>query len=392
MPAASSRWRRAPRIPRSIGSSRRCAASSRSTTFTFRRGLRARCARIASPSRSIATSTQCSTAAPHRSPAGRARGSTRASARSIANCSSAGIATAWKSTTARRWLAGFTASRSAAPSSARACSIVRATPRRSRSCISIARLRAGGFRLCDTQFVTEHLKIFGAIEVPKQQYHKLLEASLAGEGDFAALGIDRPVTGAEALARLARRNQPPVRSAGPEPESAAGAVASAADAWAPPAALRPAWARRASVGNRLRRGRGSDRRRLTVRQPDVIDRVLDPVQAGARGKHPAGEDALDLALQRHLVDLDEGVGVRRLGRRAGVAGARRHLQRAELHGLADRHVEIDDAAGDLVEAGEQRALVDDLLRRRLDDHLVAGLQCAVGGRRWRPARRKLAGR
>ena len=67
----------------------------------------------------------------------------------------------------------------------------------------MARLRAGGFTLCDTQFVTEHLKMFGAIEVPKQQYHKLLEASLVGEGNFAALGIDRPVTGAEALARLA---------------------------------------------------------------------------------------------------------------------------------------------------------------------------------------------
>ena len=53
------------------------------------------------------------------------------------------------------------------------------------------------------QFVTDHLKIFGAIEVPKQRYHKLLEAALIGDGDFAALGIDRPVSGAEALARLA---------------------------------------------------------------------------------------------------------------------------------------------------------------------------------------------
>ena len=47
----------------------------------------------------------------------------------------------------------------------------------------------------------------------------------------------------------------------------------------------------------------------------------------------------------------------RLGRRAGVADARRHLQRAELHGLADGDIEGDDAAGDLVEPGEQRALV-----------------------------------
>ena len=68
----------------------------------------------------------------------------------------------------------------------------------------VARLKAGGFRLLDTQFVTDHLKTFGAIEVPRRQYHKLLEAALAGEGDFAALGIRRPVTGAQALAQLAR--------------------------------------------------------------------------------------------------------------------------------------------------------------------------------------------
>jgi len=67
----------------------------------------------------------------------------------------------------------------------------------------VARLRAGGFRLLDTQFVTDHLKTFGAIEVPRRQYHKLLEAALGGEGDFTALGGKRPVNGAQALACLA---------------------------------------------------------------------------------------------------------------------------------------------------------------------------------------------
>ena len=66
----------------------------------------------------------------------------------------------------------------------------------------VARLKAGGFRLLDTQFVTDHLKTFGAVEVPRRQYHKLLEAALAGEGDFGALGTKRPVTGAEAFAHL----------------------------------------------------------------------------------------------------------------------------------------------------------------------------------------------
>ena len=44
-----------------------------------------------------------------------------------------------------------------------------------------------------------------------------------------------------------------------------------------------------------------------------------------------------------------------------VAGVGLHPQRAELHGLADILVEIDDAAGDLVEAGEARLLVGDLV-------------------------------
>jgi leucyl/phenylalanyl-tRNA---protein transferase len=63
----------------------------------------------------------------------------------------------------------------------------------------IARLLAGGYRLLDTQFVTDHLKNFGAVEVPKQRYHALLEQALIGEADFAALPLDRAVSGSEAL-------------------------------------------------------------------------------------------------------------------------------------------------------------------------------------------------
>jgi len=66
----------------------------------------------------------------------------------------------------------------------------------------IARLKAGGFKLLDTQFVTDHLKTFGAVEVPRRQYHKLLEAALGSDADFGALAMSRPVTGEEALAQL----------------------------------------------------------------------------------------------------------------------------------------------------------------------------------------------
>jgi len=67
----------------------------------------------------------------------------------------------------------------------------------------VARLKAGGYRLLDTQFVTEHLRTFGAVDVSRPVYHKLLDAALVGEGDFAALAVDRPIAGGVVLARLA---------------------------------------------------------------------------------------------------------------------------------------------------------------------------------------------
>jgi leucyl/phenylalanyl-tRNA--protein transferase len=69
----------------------------------------------------------------------------------------------------------------------------------------VARLTAGGFRLLDTQFVTTHLATFGAREIDRARYHRLLDAALDHDADFAALPADRPVTGREALAVLADR-------------------------------------------------------------------------------------------------------------------------------------------------------------------------------------------
>lgn len=42
----------------------------------------------------------------------------------------------------------------------------------------VARLRHGGFRLLDTQFVTDHLKQFGAVEIPRADYQKRLAEAL----------------------------------------------------------------------------------------------------------------------------------------------------------------------------------------------------------------------
>lgn len=47
----------------------------------------------------------------------------------------------------------------------------------------VARLIAGGFRLLDCQFMTEHLRGFGAVEIPRERFRALL-----------AEAIDRPAT------------------------------------------------------------------------------------------------------------------------------------------------------------------------------------------------------
>lgn len=51
----------------------------------------------------------------------------------------------------------------------------------------VARLIAGGYRLLDTQFVTEHLKQFGAIEISRDAYRARLFEATATRADFYSL-------------------------------------------------------------------------------------------------------------------------------------------------------------------------------------------------------------
>jgi leucyl/phenylalanyl-tRNA---protein transferase len=67
----------------------------------------------------------------------------------------------------------------------------------------VARLLAGGYGLLDTQYVTEHLRSFGAIEVPRERYRILLDAALDDVADFEAL--PGGITGAEVLEVIAER-------------------------------------------------------------------------------------------------------------------------------------------------------------------------------------------
>jgi leucyl/phenylalanyl-tRNA---protein transferase len=50
-----------------------------------------------------------------------------------------------------------------------------------------ARLILGGFTLLDTQFVTDHLRQFGTIEIERDQFHTRLEKALAHRATFDAL-------------------------------------------------------------------------------------------------------------------------------------------------------------------------------------------------------------
>lgn len=53
-----------------------------------------------------------------------------------------------------------------------------------------ARLAHGGFKLLDTQFVTDHLRQFGTVELNREEFHRLLETALDVEADFHALPED----------------------------------------------------------------------------------------------------------------------------------------------------------------------------------------------------------
>jgi leucyl/phenylalanyl-tRNA--protein transferase len=73
----------------------------------------------------------------------------------------------------------------------------------------VARLRVGGYRLLDCQFMTDHLRSLGAIEVTQDDYLALLDSALAagapdGSGARADSGLEAPGVGAEfgALDRL----------------------------------------------------------------------------------------------------------------------------------------------------------------------------------------------
>ena len=72
----------------------------------------------------------------------------------------------------------------------------------------VARLIAGRFTLLDTQFVTDHLRQFGTIELDKRAFHRALERALGQDCDFLALDTAAPADDVLAIIRRAAQTTP----------------------------------------------------------------------------------------------------------------------------------------------------------------------------------------
>lgn len=66
----------------------------------------------------------------------------------------------------------------------------------------VARLRAGGYRLADTQFLTDHLSQFGAEELPRHIYKRRLAEAITQGADWHVWPGDGSVGGRAVLAAL----------------------------------------------------------------------------------------------------------------------------------------------------------------------------------------------
>ena len=299
MPSASSRWPSRPTIPASTGSSRKRAASSRSTASTCPRRLARTVAadvfeiRIDSDFDAVIAGCAAAGAGPRQDldqrphpPALR-----RAVRRSATATRSRPGGTA-------SWSAGSTASRSAPPSSARACS------RRERDASKVALVhlvaRLQGRRLPPARHPVHH-RAPEAVRRHRRRPPPLPAPARGGDrrrGRFLPLGAAaRPAR--RSCSRSARRHRP---------------------AWS--TAWRPGLAANIQPV----------KMRCTLRLSVISSTSTKASVCGASVGGPR------------------------------VADPRRHLQRAELHRLVDVDVEGDDAAGDLVEAGEDRDRVGDLAR------------------------------
>jgi leucyl/phenylalanyl-tRNA--protein transferase len=67
----------------------------------------------------------------------------------------------------------------------------------------VARLKVGGFKLLDTQFITDHLMQFGALEISRADYRRRLARAWPAPADFYGLPTTG-TTGAEVLQAISQ--------------------------------------------------------------------------------------------------------------------------------------------------------------------------------------------
>jgi leucyl/phenylalanyl-tRNA---protein transferase len=70
---------------------------------------------------------------------------------------------------------------------------------------AVHRLRAGGFQLFDTQFLTPHLVSLGAVEIPRLAYHRRLADALDRSAAFAPLAYSPSVFEVSASGKMQDR-------------------------------------------------------------------------------------------------------------------------------------------------------------------------------------------
>ncbi|WP_439542239.1 leucyl/phenylalanyl-tRNA--protein transferase [Hyphomicrobium sp.] len=70
------------------------------------------------------------------------------------------------------------------------------------------RLLAGGFTLLDTQFVTDHLRQFGTVEVDRDEFHRQLDGALKHAADFLLLPRETPGAAILDIVERANHHQP----------------------------------------------------------------------------------------------------------------------------------------------------------------------------------------
>jgi len=68
----------------------------------------------------------------------------------------------------------------------------------------VARLKVGGFKLLDAQFITDHLESMGAVEVARPDYQDLLASAVAAHAQFYCWPSDGVVDGGVVLQSISQ--------------------------------------------------------------------------------------------------------------------------------------------------------------------------------------------